>query len=743
MPGSFLRKLSLPKRCSSGKLQAAMPSPAASPSASSAAPTDRPAIPLLQPEELRLNLSAAADWLMPAGDGLHLPALEKRDPYNDAHWPQPPAAIATAAHPLGLAPVPGAFPWWKWLTAEFRPRQYDWEARALLPNERLRLALQLHASGTRTLELSSRDDLRGVYLGEARLQGAVLWGAWLECADFRDAHLQGARLYAAHLEAADLTRAHLQGVNLGEAHLEAAYLFRANLEGAVLGNAHLSAADLGECNLKGADLAGAHLEAAELKNAHLEGAHLHGATLIAANLTRTWLHGADFSQANLAGAILRQVRADSAQVTMSEWAAKADTPEQLQAREALVARSRAGESAQSSSVLLEAASFAGADLGAADLLEANLSGCDMTSIRVKWRQPALTYREHNRTLPVIDQLQHLSTELSPSETAGKRFRNSVRQLQALQRGERIEDLGGREEKTVPLGQTRLTRTRLVDTQMKDVSFGLGLPFLGRGLGHPLRHFIFRQRLGLAKGDFVHWDDSLIERCRLPRNLHEPWTELKRHYTGFMFGIVMALAILAFLPYLIEAFSWRAIASFNEMTEAPAADIRSAAQVEGDHRRSEAEEEEDRPHPQRQRILWKTIGFGQDPFIIIALNLALLAYAASRYTITMKISHLFRDEQSSGYTPRWGEVRPWFYFHWYYMRPMAIIGFIYPVIRVAMVLLTYVEPPDTTLPPGVEQYLDERLQIPAAPGAGAGAGIESGAGDLPLPDVPELPQEIPR
>jgi hypothetical protein len=80
----------------------------------------------------------------------------------------------------------------------------------------------------------TRLNVTDIYLAEAHLKGANLYGA----------HLEGADLFKAHLEGADLVGAHLEGADLYGAHLEGADLFRAYLEGADLQGAHLEGADL-------------------------------------------------------------------------------------------------------------------------------------------------------------------------------------------------------------------------------------------------------------------------------------------------------------------------------------------------------------------------------------------------------------------------------------------------------------------------------------------------------------------
>lgn len=115
------------------------------------------------------------------------------------------------------------------------------------------------------------------------------------------------------LSGVQLIEAGLQGADLSRASLHLACRYKADLRGA-----DLSGADLTRVNLQQADLEGANLRSAVLKEANLNGANLQGASLeqadmLSAILKGTLLKGADLSKATN----LSQNQIDAAQGNLS------------------------------------------------------------------------------------------------------------------------------------------------------------------------------------------------------------------------------------------------------------------------------------------------------------------------------------------------------------------------------------------------------------------------------------------
>lgn len=177
----------------------------------------------------------------------------------------------------------------------------------------------------------SRADLRGGSFKQLLGERAILRGAKLTGADFKQARLDDATAAGAELvdvqavesswrranfQRADLRRsnflkADLREADFSDAVLSGAWLIAARLDRAVLNGADLSHVDLTDASLCNVRLTGAFLDKtrlcrADLTEAELEFLALADADLEAANLTRAYLTGSCLPRARMRRARLRQ-----------------------------------------------------------------------------------------------------------------------------------------------------------------------------------------------------------------------------------------------------------------------------------------------------------------------------------------------------------------------------------------------------------------------------------------------------
>jgi uncharacterized protein YjbI with pentapeptide repeats len=158
---------------------------------------------------------------------------------------------------------------------------------------------------------------------KARWRDSQLSELSLRGANFRHADLQGVRFTSANLSRrstgnnapCDFTEARLDDAVLAGAFLEAAVFKKASLRLADLTHAILDLAELSEADLEGAQLIAARLPHARLNGSNLNGAKLiqadlRNASLASATLVGSYLHSANLEGAVLAGAILTGARYD-------------------------------------------------------------------------------------------------------------------------------------------------------------------------------------------------------------------------------------------------------------------------------------------------------------------------------------------------------------------------------------------------------------------------------------------------
>ncbi|MCX5376732.1 pentapeptide repeat-containing protein [Streptomyces sp. NBC_00091] len=166
---------------------------------------------------------------------------------------------------LEIGADPAATPWY-W---HRRPAVLPW--RVLLPADpeaadRLWEWVLAGASGG--------EDLMGLDLSGAVLDGADFTESWAYDAKFAGARLVGACFYRSHLKGADLSGADATGACFVRADLDESVLRGTVLDGADLVRAELYGADLRGASLRGARILGAVLLETDLRGADLSGAVL-------------------------------------------------------------------------------------------------------------------------------------------------------------------------------------------------------------------------------------------------------------------------------------------------------------------------------------------------------------------------------------------------------------------------------------------------------------------------------------
>ena len=179
---------------------------------------------------------------------------------------------------------------------------------------------------------------------------------------------------------------------------------------------------------------------------------------------------------------------------------------------------------------------------------------------------------------------------------------------------------------------------------------------------------------------LRFDDTLVLRSRLtprPGNFFsrllpwfiynpvtDPWSELRRAYTGPNFLLTL-LALIAFLlPYVVQIAAWRSVNLAQELTQQTLSDLRidyetlaargaispSAAHVlESSLMNLEQYDTCLAESCTRYRIWQLLIGWNKG-WLFVALALAVLLYNGVRYYLTQTIAAFREEEERSGYTP---------------------------------------------------------------------------------------------
>ena len=182
----------------------------------------------------------------------------------------------------------------------------------------------------------------------------------------------------------------------------------------------------------------------------------------------------------------------------------------------------------------------------------------------------------------------------------------------------------------------LERTNLRDTSLFDAHLE------NANLRSADLHGAFLFRANLAGADLdgargIVLDSTHIRGARLPITHPDPWSALRRHFTGsaMVFNLLLVAAFL--FPLAIKAAFWMQV---NALQVASGPTISKlglppclAATCES-------------------RSLWEVVlGFGRSPLYVFA-TLALLVYNSVRLLLTVRIAPLRDEEERSGFSPRY-------------------------------------------------------------------------------------------
>ncbi|HMB93296.1 MAG TPA: pentapeptide repeat-containing protein [Rhodothermales bacterium] len=140
---------------------------------------------------------------------------------------------------------------------------------------------RLNRSGVSKINLR-KAHLRGGYLVEMNLKGAMMEGSNLSGANLNNADLREANLNKAQFELTSLVEANLRGATLMATNFKGAYLEDANLQNVNLTEANMTGAYLKRTTLAGADLTNTHFVGAHLEESDLRGAVLDPIQLVRA-----------------------------------------------------------------------------------------------------------------------------------------------------------------------------------------------------------------------------------------------------------------------------------------------------------------------------------------------------------------------------------------------------------------------------------------------------------------------------
>jgi uncharacterized protein YjbI with pentapeptide repeats len=306
---------------------------------------------------------------------------------------------------------------------------------------------------------------------------------------------------------------------------------------------------------------------------------------------------------------------------------------------------------------LVAANFGGADLSGVDLSGANFAG-------VNFRGANLSRANLSRAN--LSGADLGATNLSRADLSQADLSQADLGTANLGRA----DLSGANLSEADLGSARLSRARLFGAglmhanlrcaDLRGADFS-GTDLTGADLSWAMLGGTEMRMVNLSNTDLTEVTGLMLDSCRIVHarfspNAKDPWSILRRTYTGFNLILNLLCMLLFFAPLVMKSagagalgtVERRAVDVLNRLDRLQA----SAACAKPDQRLINTAQDLALRVPRRSEPMWQVlIGVGGPYGVIMPLlTVILIAYQIARYLMTRQVSLMRDAEERSGISP---------------------------------------------------------------------------------------------
>ncbi len=356
------------------------------------------------------------------------------------------------------------------------------------------------------------------------------------------------------------------------------------------------------------------LSDAELTRMDLRKANLIGANLFGANLSKKNLGEANFSVADLRGADLSE--ADLSEAILGGF----------------YTRNNYIKGANLSSADLSKANLSGANLMLVDLSKANLCGVNFNGA-IMWKANLSGLNLSGLYLCDVDLCEANLSKVDLSES----------------------DLSRAKLVGANLSKADLIGTDLSGANLSEADFS-GANLSVANFSRAILRYADLSGVDLCDVDHIYFDSNYIKDARFSPNARDPWSVLRRNYTGprMIFNVLCLVAFL--LPYIVKTIGLVALNNLenHEYTSHLISKFENSeiALQSINHDKSEIDESRKQSpiiNGKRYRIYQILIGWDQG-WTYWILSLVLIIYNLARALLTYFVGALREEEERSGYTP---------------------------------------------------------------------------------------------
>jgi len=191
------------------------------------------------------------------------------------------------------------------------------------------------------------------------------------------------------------------------------------------------------------------------------------------------------------------------------------------------------------------------------------------------------------------------------------------------------------------------------------------------------------------------DDNSIRGTRFTTKGTDPYSLLRRTYTGPMFFLILCLTIIAFTPYILKALAWSYVGSIESKADIliqegtgqlkqdlPASVINDIQSLEKKINPSSNEKFK------KSYVISIITGFEESkPFIAVFITLILIVYNSIRGWVTFRMGTLRDAEERSQHTPEKVEYISLYNVHSLFLKWFMIAAFLVAAWNVVILLTT--------------------------------------------------------
>lgn len=161
---------------------------------------------------------------------------------------------------------------------------------------------------------------------------------------------------------------------------------------------------------------------------------------------------------------------------------------------------------------------------------------------------------------------------------------------------------------------------------------------------------------------LRFNENRVHRARIPGNAKDPWSVLRRGYTGPWFFVHLLLLTMFFTPYVAKIFYLSAVSDAHMLIERKAETLADElSEYDTLKRFYDTQTARFEDAHERKRAVWVLIGWTES-WWSFGMAMVIVLYNAMRGFLTLKVSSLRDAEERSEITPRLDEYWRLFQIH---------------------------------------------------------------------------------